>query len=189
MSPDFGISFPRKSCPYSHEVLWTGWVSAVVHEILQCPHNTDKRSIFCVHHSYHNLSSDAIDKALRQLHVPEEIIAEYATFLVVAQILDTTRRLPERWSLSNSDHIALIEDQGQLFNFRYLLQHMLKVDIDEKTALLLLLDSIPQHLTGSPLDDSSREDFMILWGALHAFNAQRQESIVQSIEESAAISS
>lgn len=52
--------------------------------------------MFCVHHGYHGISTEQIHEFLAKIDAPQLVASMYSTFCIIAQILDTTRRLPVR---------------------------------------------------------------------------------------------
>jgi hypothetical protein len=173
---DVASSLP---CRHIHESFWKkGWVDAVVEQITNCPCNPGGCNIFCVHSLYSN-PNNSPTKYLESLNCSWITIRRFQVTQIVANLLDTTRRVVEKWNvnLGNSSNLAqsrgiLLENQGRVST--------LPLPLRKKAPMFLLIEETKNRLALYPPRDG--EVFLKkYWEPVRSFNARLQLSVREKI--------
>lgn len=166
-------------CDHRHERFWKqGWADTVLSHIKNCPCNPEGRNIFCIHAIYFNREVNP-SQYLESLGCSQTTIRIFQVTQIVSALLDTTRRVVEKWNVSpwNASNLAesrgiLLQDHGRILS--------LPVSSDNKEPLFLLIEETRKRLALYPPRDG---DYFLqqYWEPVRSLNMRLQLGLREKI--------
>lgn len=166
-------------CDHRHERFWKqGWADAVLSHIKNCPCNPGGRSIFCIHALYFNREVTP-SQYLESLGCSQTTIRIFQVTQIVAALLDTTRRVVEKWNVNPGNDSNLEESRGILLEDRGRILS-LRLKSTDKKQVFLLIEETRKRLALYPPRDG--DDFLQqYWEPVRLFNTRLQLGLREKI--------
>lgn len=175
---DVASSFP---CDHRHERFWKqGWADVVLEKIRNCPCNPGGWNIFCIHSLYFN-PDNSPTKYLESLNCSWTTIRRFQVTQIVAALLDTTRRVVEKWNVNPGNGSNLEESRGILLKNQGRVT-TLPLSLRSKASMFVLIEETRKRLALYPPRDG---DIFLekYWEPVRWFNTRLQLSVREKIPQ------